>query len=415
MARIFISYRREDAKWVAGRMYDRLTEMLDKENVFLDVSDIDPGDDFVESVKQIVGSCDVLLAVIGPSWLGAKDATGALRLQNTDDLVRVEIATALRRDIRVIPILVDNVPMPPANALPDDLQALTRRNGKEVGFSRFHADLDSLIKVLRAVLGVSGSADSSVPTDVDSDAEESADVTDKDVNTVLPMTISLEIHGGEVTPLIAKGAGLPAEQSMVMSTADDNQAVATVHLVWGEAKSASDNLSIGRFELEDLQLAPKGVPRIEVTATVDESLIMTVKAEDQATGRSEILDSVDLSQIEIPDHMLAELEEKPIQRESPRDAGFSDMFADVFGDIFGKRGKKKAGNSQPSLDVHTSAQITSSEAKSGVEIEVNNAEGRTLRCKVPAGTKDGSVLRLIGQGGRRGEDTGDLYVKIKVG
>ena len=414
MARIFISYRREDAKWVAGRMYDRLIEILSKENVFLDVSDIDPGEDFVESVKQIVGSCDVLLAIIGPAWLGAKDATGALRLENTDDLVRVEIATALRRDIRVIPILVDNVPMPPKAALPEDLQALTRRNGKEVGFSRFHADLDSLIKVLQAVLGVSDTADSRASTGVDSGGAESADVAEKDVNTVLPMTISLEVLGGETTPLIARGAELPAETSMVLSTAEDNQVAVTVHLVWGEDALASNNLSIGRFDLEQLPPAPKGIPQIEVTATVDRSLIMTVKAEDKGTGRSEILDSVDLSQIEIPDHMLTELEEKPIQKDSPRDAGFSDMFADIFGDIFSKKGEKQASDGRSSLDVQKTVQIAPAEAENGVDIEVSNAEGRVLRCKVPAGTKDGRVLRLIGQGVRRGNDAGDLYVRIEV-
>jgi len=395
-------------------MYDRLTEMLSKENVFLDVSDIDPGDDFVESVKQIVGSCDVLLAVIGPSWLGAKDATGALRLQNTDDLVRVEIATALRRDIRVIPILVDNVSMPAANALPEDLRALTRRNGKEVGFSRFHADLDSLIMVLRAVLGVSGIAESGAPTDADSSQTESAGATDEEVNTVLPMTISLEILGGETTPLIARGAELPAETSMVLSTAEDNQVAATVHLVWGEDALASNNLSIGRFDLEQLPPAPKGVPQIEVTATVDKSLIMTVKAEDTGTGRSEILDSVDLSQIEIPEHMLAELDEKPIQKDSPRDAGFGDIFGNVFQDIFGKNWKKKSSD-RSSLDVEKTVKITPAEAKSGVDIEVINAVGRTLRCKVPAGTQDGRVLRLIGQGVREGHAAGDLYVRIEVG
>ncbi len=91
------------------------------------VDNINPGDDFVERLTQAVGSCDILLALIGRQWLEITDATGQRRIDDPADFVRLEIATALGRGVRVIPILVDGALMPRADALPGDLVALSRR------------------------------------------------------------------------------------------------------------------------------------------------------------------------------------------------------------------------------------------------------------------------------------------------
>jgi tetratricopeptide (TPR) repeat protein len=130
--RIFISYRRQETAWPAGRLYDVLVEHFPAEQVFKDVDNIEPGEDFVERITAAVGSCDVLLVLIGPQWLTITDETGRPRLDDPEDFVRLEIETALNRKIRVIPILVDGAHMPRANELPPALASLIRRNAVEI-------------------------------------------------------------------------------------------------------------------------------------------------------------------------------------------------------------------------------------------------------------------------------------------
>jgi hypothetical protein len=144
---IFISYRREDSSASAGRLYDRLLACLPKNQIFIDV-DLDPGIDFFQAIEASVGSCDVLIAVIGKRWLLSPDEGGKRRLDNLEDFVRLEIATALERNIRVIPVLVDAASMPRSNDLPDDLKLLARRNALELSHNRFNADFGSLGKIL---------------------------------------------------------------------------------------------------------------------------------------------------------------------------------------------------------------------------------------------------------------------------
>ena len=145
MPKIFISYRRNDSASNAGRIYDRLEGHFGQGQVFMDVDTIQPGLDFVEVVQEAVASCDALIAVIGREWLGASDDSGGRRLENPEDLVRLEIATALERDIRVIPVLVQETQTPLAADLPEDLKALARRNSVELSDNRFRADIEQLI------------------------------------------------------------------------------------------------------------------------------------------------------------------------------------------------------------------------------------------------------------------------------
>ena len=152
MARIFLSYRREDSGGWAGRLYDRLSQRFGDEHVFMDIDAIEPGLDFVEVIQQAVLSCDVLITLIGRQWLTVADATGKPRLTNPEDFVRLEIATALERNIRIIPVLVQDAPMPRSADLPDDLKRLSRRNALEISDTRFHSDVDRLITVLDSVL-----------------------------------------------------------------------------------------------------------------------------------------------------------------------------------------------------------------------------------------------------------------------
>ena len=117
----------------------------------MDVDAIPLGADFVQVLGDEVGKCDVLLAIIGPAWLDARDEEGNRRLDNANDFVRIEIASALKRNIRVIPLLLEGTRVPKAEQLPDVLKALALRNGLDVRHASFQADLDKLIRGLNPV------------------------------------------------------------------------------------------------------------------------------------------------------------------------------------------------------------------------------------------------------------------------
>ena len=149
--RVFISYRRQDTAWPARQLYDVLVAELGADRVFKDVDNIEPGDDFVERIQSAVGSCEVLLALIGPQWLTVTDANGGRRIDDPQDFVRIEVETALNRDdVRVIPILVDNAKMPSPQELPSGLARLTRRQAVEINPVNF--DTRRLLRVLSDTL-----------------------------------------------------------------------------------------------------------------------------------------------------------------------------------------------------------------------------------------------------------------------
>ena len=149
---IFISYRRDDNSASAGRLYDGLKRHFASNQIFMDVDSLDLGVDFIEAIEESVGSCDVLIAVIGKRWLISSDEEGRRRLDNPEDFVRIEIATALKRNIRVIPVLVDGASMPRSGDLPDDLKSLIRRDALEVSHNRFRTDSERLIVAVERAL-----------------------------------------------------------------------------------------------------------------------------------------------------------------------------------------------------------------------------------------------------------------------
>ena len=143
--KIFINYRRDDAGGTAGRLYDRLAQAFGRANLFMDVDHIPAGVDFIEYLNGQVAQCDVFLAVIGPNWLKLTDDSGRRRIDNPDDFVLIEIAAALARDIRVIPVLVDGARTPKADELPELVRPLVRRNGIEVRNIYFGRDAEALV------------------------------------------------------------------------------------------------------------------------------------------------------------------------------------------------------------------------------------------------------------------------------
>jgi len=149
---IFISYRRADSPGSAGRLYDRLCTRFSSNQIFMDVDSLPPGVDFVRIIEESVGSCDVFVAVIGKNWLFASDEEGRRRLDNPDDFVRLELAFALRRNIGVIPVLVDGASMPAPRDLPDDIRPLLRWNALDVSHNRFGVDSQRLLSAVDRVL-----------------------------------------------------------------------------------------------------------------------------------------------------------------------------------------------------------------------------------------------------------------------
>jgi hypothetical protein len=150
--RIFISYRREETAYPAGWLFDRLADHFGAGQIFKDVDSIELGDDFVEMITRAVGSCDVLLALIGDRWLTITDKQGRRRLDDPNDFVRLEIEAALKRKVRIIPILVEGAPMPHADELPAAIAGLARRQALELSPSRFEYDTSRLLRVLVSTL-----------------------------------------------------------------------------------------------------------------------------------------------------------------------------------------------------------------------------------------------------------------------
>ena len=156
--RLFISYRRSDTAGHAGRLYDSLQAHFGRDNVFMDLSAIDSGENFVDAIETAVRSCDALVAIIGDEWLTAMEE-GARRLDRPGDFVRSEIAAALGRGIPVFPVLVEGTVMPSAERLPDVLKPLAKRQAHELSDSRWTYDVASLIHAIEKLGGQPRSMD----------------------------------------------------------------------------------------------------------------------------------------------------------------------------------------------------------------------------------------------------------------
>jgi hypothetical protein len=144
-----LSYRRGDVGGYAGRLADALRQRLGPKSVFQDVTAISPGQDYTVAIDRALADSDAALVVIGPGWLTAATSQGSRRLLEADDYVRLELARALSRDIRVIPVLVGGALLPVAGELPDDLQGLAQRQAVELRDQTWHQDVDGLIRSLR--------------------------------------------------------------------------------------------------------------------------------------------------------------------------------------------------------------------------------------------------------------------------
>jgi TIR domain len=149
MPSIFISYRRGISSGWAGRLSQALTSEFGNGSVYMDIEALSPGVDFINALDDALKSCDCFLSIIAPDWLGIADHTGRRRLDDPSDFVRLELATALKREIRVIPVLVGGALMPKAEELPEALVRLARRQAHELSDARWGYDCRNLLLAIK--------------------------------------------------------------------------------------------------------------------------------------------------------------------------------------------------------------------------------------------------------------------------
>jgi len=150
VARIFISYRRDDTSGEAGRLADELTRTFGRQNVFIDVDAVAPGTDFEQRIRGALDSSDVVLVLIGDRWLTDRLADGRRRIDDEHDYVRMEVAGALgRTDATVVPVLVEGATMPRASDLPTSLAPLATRNAVDLAGKRWPYDVGVIVDLAR--------------------------------------------------------------------------------------------------------------------------------------------------------------------------------------------------------------------------------------------------------------------------
>ncbi|MFS8082318.1 MAG: toll/interleukin-1 receptor domain-containing protein [Ginsengibacter sp.] len=147
--KIFISYRRSDSTKDARAIYERLRRDFGEDRVFIDLEGIEPGEDFVEVLERHLDGCEVLVALIGRDWSDARNERGERRLDDEEDFVRIELAAALKRRIKVFPVLLDGAATPSAAHLPTELRSLVRRQAMSLDYAKFDADLTRLARAIR--------------------------------------------------------------------------------------------------------------------------------------------------------------------------------------------------------------------------------------------------------------------------
>ena len=225
--RVFISYRRQEASGLAGRLYERLAARLGDDQVFMDVDTIALGMDFAAVITQAVSTCEVLLAIIGPTWLTATDEDGQRRLDDPDDIVRIEIAAALERDIRVIPILVEGAVMPRRQQLPETLAALARRNALVLRHESFRSDADRLLAAIEPILRPPGAAAPVAP----GQARAVPVGVDPAKVLALPSTVQVLRHGADV------GGVAFSPDGRLLATACDDRSARVWEVIGGQERA----------------------------------------------------------------------------------------------------------------------------------------------------------------------------------
>lgn len=184
--RVFVSYRRDDVPDATDRLTETLKNRFGNDHVFVDIDNLEIGADFEDVIGDWISRCDVLLAVIGHNWQ-ARRAEGTPRIQDPDDYVRLEIEAALRRKVRVVPVLIHGAPMPARNDLPESLVPLLRRNAKTLLRDHWRIDVDELVAAIGRIKESGTGLKAASPSRLSSFESESSTATPDPASTT-PLT-----------------------------------------------------------------------------------------------------------------------------------------------------------------------------------------------------------------------------------
>ncbi|MCX4090748.1 toll/interleukin-1 receptor domain-containing protein [Nocardia sp. alder85J] len=145
MTKIFLSYRIVDSAYAVREISNRMAERIGRDNVFRDDDSLALGTVYAQRIRRALEQCDMVVAVIGPQWLDITDEQGHRRIDNGQDWVRYEIRTAYEKDIPVIPVLLDDTPLPPVDRLPGDIRALGRSQFWPIRHRTMDTDITGLL------------------------------------------------------------------------------------------------------------------------------------------------------------------------------------------------------------------------------------------------------------------------------
>ena len=150
-ANIFINYRKDDSQWQTQNLYTELLKYFPRKSFFKDIDTIQAGQPFKEAINEALTQCEIFLVVIAKNWLEIKNKDGLSRLSDANDLLRIEIATALKRGIRVIPVLYDNIEMFTEKDLPEDIRPLVQRQYVSISYTKFESDVKVLVAAIKVI------------------------------------------------------------------------------------------------------------------------------------------------------------------------------------------------------------------------------------------------------------------------
>ncbi len=216
--KVFMSYRREDSRGHADHLYDNLRRRFGPRSIFRDLDSIEPGDDFEDVLRAALARCDAVVVVIGKDWLEIRDAQGNRRLDDPTDFVRMEVRAALKRNIPVIPVLVNEATMPTEGELPPPLSFLRDHHAMTITDDHWRIDVKRLkrrlgrptwIKVAIVLVSLALLTASGLAIIRDGDPESVTVVRPTDSTLAYGEEVEVDVrrlHEGEVVWFVTQGA-----------------------------------------------------------------------------------------------------------------------------------------------------------------------------------------------------------------
>ena len=146
--KVFISYRHKDTIAISNAIQSRLAEILGEKNVFADFPRIQPGSNFYKEIDREISKCDTMLVLIGPNWINSRDTADRRQLDNPNDMVRMEIRAAIEREVTIVPVLIDDTPMPRESELPDEIGPLCSRHAETFRNAEFRHSIQKIVNLV---------------------------------------------------------------------------------------------------------------------------------------------------------------------------------------------------------------------------------------------------------------------------